>query len=117
MGSKRQTILGRSQSGGMWGGLKHDCNSTTIAWIAMNCVSIDRVLGDRVLTPDRLQLDPNSGAVGDVFLQFVDFPGFWCNPFDPLAIRRNLVAIQLDCEDCDQDCCPDVLFAILKHLH
>ena len=29
---------------------------------------------------------PILGATGDVFLQFVDFPRFWCNPFNPLAI-------------------------------
>ena len=41
---------------------------------------------DRTLIPDRLRKDSDSGAIGDVFLQFVDFPGFWCNPFNPLAI-------------------------------
>ena len=41
---------------------------------------------DRTLFLDRLPKDVNSGAIGDVFLQFVDFPGFWCNPFNPLAI-------------------------------
>ena len=41
---------------------------------------------DRTLILDRLPKDVDSGAIGDVFLQFVDFPGFWCNPFNPLAI-------------------------------
>ena len=44
---------------------------------------------DRTLFLDRLPKDVNSGAIGDVFLQFVDFPGFWCNPFNPLAILRG----------------------------
>ena len=44
---------------------------------------------DRTLIPDLLRKYADSGAIGDVFLQFVDFPGFWCNPFDPLAILRG----------------------------
>ena len=52
--------------------------------------ALPRFWVDCTLIPDRLRKDADSGAIlGDVFLQFVDFPGFWCNPFDPLAILRG----------------------------
>ena len=51
--------------------------------------ALPRFWVDCILIPDRLRKDADSGAIGDVFLQFVYFPGFWCNPFDPLAILRS----------------------------
>ena len=93
MGSKRQTILGRLQSGDLgWRktGLQLDCLESAIPpqfpGLQNIVPALPRFWVDRTLIPDLLRKYADSGAIGDVFLQFVDFPGFWCNPFNPLAI-------------------------------
>ena len=80
-------------SGQSWSDLRH------LVAIRMNCVrialnlqSIHNPQGLQKIVPAlpgfRVDCEWMSilGATGDVFLQFVDFPRFWCNPFNPLTI-------------------------------
>ena len=70
-------------------GLPWICNHTTIHSIAKDCASIALVLVDCALIHHWLQYEANSGAIGDICLQFVDYSGFCCNPFNILAILHS----------------------------
>ena len=64
--------------------LQSNCDPVLLCPAACG-VRVARVLGDRVLTPD-----PNSGAIGDVFLQFLLSRCFGCNP-EVIALNLKLI--------------------------